>query len=405
MSHFFNLRQSVDPTEGCFTHSDKLKNISALLVYIGITLLAISDSGIQLLILHVIGPGSRTLRLIAMWLLFAKVILTRYTKKEFLILAPITLLALYNYTRSGNIYCVYAVLVIASLKGIDYSSLFKVLFYSTLSTIVFVGVLSVFGIGSPTHITQNFGRGVVETRYCFGLYHPNIWHQAIARCVVFACIAYYRQLNILHLLVLFVFNYFIFTLSISRTGLFAIWIFLILVIFYKYLNRLMHTLFVKICALLGIFSIYGLYIYFAYDFSVNWSINAQLFDWKITTGRIQQALNFLTVNPVQMFSSRFPDNGTLFDLGAFRIFYECGYLWAGLFFLAFFLLIAVALKKNWDILIPTALYFVFCSLYEFDPVTRPSYNVIVFLLPLLIYSTMDKSIFTPSCQKKESLKS
>ena len=189
---------------------DLFKKYRALLVYMGIALLAISDSGIQLLILHVIGPGSRTLRLAAMWLLFARVMLTRYSKKEFLILAPLTILALYNYTRSGNIYGVYAILVIAGLKDIDYSKLFKVLFYSTLFTVVFVGILSFFGIGSPTQITRDFGRGVVETRYCFGLYHPNIWHQAIARCIVFACIGYYRQLNIVHLILLFVFNYFVY---------------------------------------------------------------------------------------------------------------------------------------------------------------------------------------------------
>ena len=381
---------------------DLFKKFRALLVYIGIALLAISDSGIQLLILHVIGPGSRTLRLAAMWFLFAKVILTRYTKKEFFILAPLTVLALYNYTRSGNIYCVYAILVIASLKDIEYFKLFKTLFYSTLLSVIFVGILSFFGIGSPTQITQDFGRGVVETRYCFGLYHPNIWHQAIARCIVFACIGYYRQLNIVHLIILFVFNYFVYTMSVSRTGLLAIWIFLLLVIFYKYLGKLMHTLFVKICAFAGVLGVYGLYVYFTWDFAANWSLNSQLFDWKITTGRIQQALGFLNYNPIQIFSQRFPDNGTLFDLGAFRIFYECGYLWAGLFFLAFFLLIAIALKKHWDVVIPTAFYFIFCSLYEFDPVTRPSYNVIIFLIPLLIYHTMDKNIFKISSRRKEN---
>ena len=172
------------------------------LVYLGIALLAISDSGIQLLILMEIGPGSRILRLIAMWLLFAKVLLTKYTKKEFFILAPITFLALYNYTISGNIYCVYTILVIASMKDVDYPILFKTLFYSTLSTVIFVGILSFFGIGSPTHLTEDFGRGLVETRYCFGLYHPNIWHQAIARCIVFGCIGHYKRLNIVHLLIL-----------------------------------------------------------------------------------------------------------------------------------------------------------------------------------------------------------
>ena len=187
-----------------------IKNISLWLFYIAIALLAISDSGIQLLILTEIGPGSRIFRLTAMSLLFSKVLMTRYTKKEFFILAPLGILSLYNYHIAGNIFGVYTILVIAASKDIDYSILFKTLFYSTLSAVVFVGILSFFEIGSPTHLTEDFGRQVIETRYCFGLYHPNIWHQAIGRCIIFACIGYYKQLHIIHLLILLVFNYFIY---------------------------------------------------------------------------------------------------------------------------------------------------------------------------------------------------
>ena len=246
-----------------------LKQLSIFLVYLGVSLIAISDSGIQLLILMTIGPGSRTIRLIGMWLLFIKILLTRYTKKEFFLLAPIAILALYNYTVSGNIYCVYTILVIACMKDVDYAALFKVLFYSTLGSVIFVGILSFFNIGSPTQLTQDFGRGLVETRYCFGLYHPNIWHQAIGRCIIFACIGYHKQLNIIHLLILFVFNYFIYRMSVSRTGLIAVSIVLILMIFYKYLTKFMHTLFIKICAVIGILGVYGLYrnIIFLLNFS------------------------------------------------------------------------------------------------------------------------------------------
>lgn len=386
------------------TNKLSLKEISALLVYIAISLLAISDTGIQLLILIEIGPGSRTLRLIAMWLLFAKVLLTRFSKKEFFILTPIAVLALYNYQIAGNIFCVYTVLVIAALKDIDYSVLFKTLFYSTLCTIVFLGILSFWEIGSPIKLTEDFGRGMIETRYCFGLHHPNIWHQAIGRCIIFACIGYYKQLNIVHLLILFVFNYFIYTLSISRTGLIAISIFLILMIFYKYLRKLMHTLVIKIFAFAGIILVYGLYVYFTYDFATSWTLNAQLFNWKVTNGRIQQALIFLVPNPIKFFACRFPDDGTVFDLGAFRLFYESGYLWASLFFFALFALIIVALKKNWDIAILVCVYFIFCSLYEFDPVTRPTYNVVAFFLPLLVFnSTATKfNDFMLSSQRKRN---
>ena len=386
--------------------SFSLKKLSIFFLYLGISLIAISDSGIQLLILMTIGPGSRTLRLIGMWLLFGKILLTRYTKKEFLLLLPSAVLAMYNYSLSGNIYCVYSILVIACLKDVDYSTLFKILFYSTLSSVIFVGILSFFNIGSPTQITQDFGRGLVETRYCFGLYHPNIWHQAIGRCIVFACIGYYEQLNILHLLRLFVFNYFIYKMSISRTGLIAISIVLILMIFYKYITKLMHTIFVKICALAGMLGVYALYIYYTIKLAgPEYHLRAEEFNWLIATGRLRQALNFLETHPIQMFSSRFPDDGTLFDCGFFRIFYECGYLWAGIFFVTLFLLVIVSFKNNWDIIIPVVIYFIFCSLYEFDPVTRPTFNIVVFFIPLLIFNSNKTAFhdFMLSSRKTKSL--
>ena len=175
-------------------------------------------------------------------------------------------------------------------------------------------------------------------------------------------------------------------MSISRTGLIAISIVLILMIFYKYITKLMHTIFVKICALAGMLGVYALYIYYTIKLAgPEYHLRAEEFNWLIATGRLRQALNFLETHPIQMFSSRFPDDGTLFDCGFFRIFYECGYLWAGLFFLAVLLLFIWALKNNWDIIIPVSFYFVFCSLYEFDPVTRPSYNILVFFLALLIF--------------------
>lgn len=362
-----------------------LKKFSCLLAYLGISLLAISDSGIQLFILFVIGPGSRTLRLIAMWLLFAKILLTRYTKKEFFLLAPIAILALYNYTVSGNIYCVYTILVIACLKDINYPTLFKVLFYSTLSAVVFVGIMSFFGIGSPVSITENFGREMIETRYCLGLYHPNIWHFAITRCIVFFCAAYYDKLTIIPLIALLLFNYFIYVSSASRTGFLAASTFLMLIVFYKYFRKLMHSFFIKLCMILGMLGVYGVYIHFTLDL-MNGGLYGEIFNYKVTTGRIRQAIDFLTNHNIDLFANRFPDDGTLFDWGSLRMFYECGYLWGGLFFIAFFVLIYFALKNNWDLVIAVAIFFLLYGLYESDPVTRPSYNVVVYFIPLIIYS-------------------
>ena len=176
-------------------------------------------------------------------------------------------------------------------------------------------------------------------------------------------------------------------MSVSRTGLIAVSVSLILIIFYKYLGKIMHMLFVKISAIGCMLGVYGIYIYFTYKLTGEYHLRAELFNWKIATGRLRQAVNFLSTHPIRLLSSRFPDDGTLFDCGFFRLFYECGYLWTGIFFIILFALVILALKKNWDVIIPVCVYFIFYSLYEFNPVTRPTYNIVVFFLPLLIFSS------------------
>ena len=86
----------------------------------------------------------------------------------------------------------------------------------------------------------------------------------------------------------------------------------------------MHTLFVKICAVFGIVGVYGLYIYFTTELIGEYNLHADIFNWKIATGRLQQAVDFLSDHPIRLLASRFPDDGTLFDCGFFRIFYEAG---------------------------------------------------------------------------------
>lgn len=379
-----------------------LQKTADFFLYLAIALLAISDSGVQLLILNALGSGSRTLRLIAMWLLLAKVLMTRYTKKEFFILAPIALLALYNYHAAGNTYGVYTILVISAMKDTDYPLLFKVLFFSTLGTLFFVGILSFLGIGSPVKLVEDFGRGLVETRYCPGLYHPNIWHQAISRCIIFGCIGYYKKLNVFHILVLSALNYFVYTLSVSRTGFLATSLFLIMLLFCKYFKKIMHSHLIKLSLVAAIIEIYSLYIRYIRSMYKAYDPIVAFFDRKITNGRIAQALEFLKTHTTALFASRFPDDGTVFDCGFFRFFYEFGYLWAFVFFIAFFILLLYSMKKNWDPVIPVCIHFVLYSLYEFSPVTRPTFHIVIFFFPLLIFQCNRKkfSDWLLSCQRK-----
>lgn len=370
------------------------KNISLLLVYIAVALLAISDTGFQLLFMQYIGSNSSILLKIALTLLSLRLFTTRYNKKQFFIILPILALSLYNYRISGNIYCVYNILLIASMKDIDYPKLFKVLFYSTFAALLIIGLLSFMNIGGVVSITQDFGRGGIETRYCFGLYHPNIWHQAVARCIVFFSLGYERQLKWSHFLCLFLINWAAYYFSVSRTGFLAIFAFLLLMLLYKYAHKLMHHKIVK----LGLFAStscgYVLFSYLVYDFANNLTIHAQLFDMKLATGRLRHAAEYLTQHPVQLLGTRFPNDSTLFDCGFLRMFSESGYLLAGIFFLFLFTLLIKALKNNWGQVVSTTIFIFLYSLYEVHPLTRVPYNIIVFYFALLLFPALQKSLKT-----------
>lgn len=367
------------------------KKYSVLLVYLAAALLAVSDTGVQLLILNTIGSHSRILRQMAIWLLFFKVTGTRYTKREFLLLAPIAVLSLYNYTLCGNIYCIWNILIIAAMKDVDFSTLFKVLFYSTLTFLVTVSVLSLAGIGSAASITMDFGRGSVETRYCPGMYHPNIWHFAFARCIVFFALGYERYLKWYTLFALLAANFLAYRFTVSRTGLFAVTAFLIFLFACKYLGKLMHCIYMKAAIMGGLLAAFGVYLYFLYDYAVTGSRLAEYVNSKLTTGRIEQAVYYLSRNPIKLMGSRFPDDGTVFDCGILRMFFESGWLLAGIFVIAFLILLFFALKNHLDGVTATCIFMAMYSLYEANPATRPSYNIIVFFMAILLYKRRELS--------------
>lgn len=361
------------------------KNFSLLFVYIAAALLSVSDTGFQLLLMKYVGSNSSILQKIALVLLFLKLIGTRYSKKEFFIILPLMALSLYNYRLCGNMYCFYNVLFVACMKDIDYTHLFRVLFFSTFSALLTIGLLSFADIGGVVSMTQDFGRGGIETRYCFGLYHPNLWHQAVARCIVFFSLGYKEQLKWPHFVILFFINMAAYNFSVSRTGLLAVSAFLLLMLLYKYAHKLLQHRFVKICLFTATFGAYALYTYLIYDFANNLTIYAQLFDMKLATGRLGQAVKYLTQNPVRLLGTRFPNDSTLFDCGFLRMISESGYVLAGIFFILLFALLVKALKNNWGYVTATIIFIVLYSLYEVHPLTRVPYNIAVFYFGLLLF--------------------
>lgn len=369
------------------------KQHSLILVYSAAALLAFSDTGWYLYANDYLNsyPAAILLRQIALILLFIKIVGSRYSVKQLLFFLAGSALAIYNYTLCGNTTFIYSIFFITALKDVNLSALFKILFYFTAGSLLLWGTLSYLGIGDVISLTQSFGRGGVETRYCWGMHHPNIWHFAFARCIIYFVLGYKDILKWPGLLVLLFLNFFAYRFTISRTGLLATTIFLLIILSYQYFPKIMQTRIMKTAIFSGIIGVYGLFLYFSYEYITTHSELSVFIAKKLTTGRLSLASDYLAEHPVQLFGSKFY-YGTVFDCGFLRLFYDNGYILAGMFFIAFFILLILALKHNWNVIIAVCIFTVLYSIYEIDPVTRPTYNFSIYFMTFLLYKDQYKHL-------------
>lgn len=119
------------------------------------------------------------------FLLFTiKAALTEYSWREYLTIALFLLLGAVSYFITGRNEIIRIVMFIAACKDIDMHQCLKLVFYMTLAGCVVIILLSVTGIYGAMSMTEDFGRGIVETRYTLGLGHPNA-----LQCMVWALTA------------------------------------------------------------------------------------------------------------------------------------------------------------------------------------------------------------------------
>lgn len=360
------------------------KTYSCLLVYAALALLAVSDTGYYFYMADYVGSHAFLLRFLCIALLTVKIIGTRYTKKEFLPLAALLLPALYNYHLTGNETFIYIVLVIAAIKDVDLTMLFRVLFFATAASLLTFGILSFFGIGSVVFLTEDFGRGGIETRYCFGMHHPNIWHFAFARVIIYFVLGFRKCRKWYVYLTLLVVNYIAYRFTLSRTGLLATSAFLLMMFLCQYLGKITYSVYMKIAVIGGIAAVYGLFVYCMKAYFGPWNALISMISDKLTTGRIYLAKMYLSQYPIQFWGSDFYYS-TVFDCGFLRLFYDNGWLLGTIFFATFFLLLFMALKHKNHMAVSVCIFMFLYSIYEIDPVTRPTFNITVFFMAALVY--------------------
>ena len=291
-------------------------------------------------------------------LFLIKVCLTKYTRREYAVILLFCLLGAASYFITERNEIIRLVMFVAACKNIEMKKCLKMVFWLTLSGCLAIILLSVTGIYGAVSLTQDYGRGSIETRYTLGMGHPNA-----LQCMVWALTAlgiylYREKMRFYHFVVVFVLNVAAFVLSDSKTS-FLVAVFTIAVAYLS--GEKLPKRIKKLCAWLN-----GVVVIGSIGASIVMAANAYRVynhDWHCVSDpvtmlfvRLNDLLNgrirILTetvgwegsMNSWTLFSG--PDSIYYFDMGWVRLFYWYGIIPGCVFVAVIVILLIYFLKKE-----------------------------------------------------------
>ena len=276
-----------------------------------------------------------------------KVITTQYSKKEWIAIAIAGILVSISYLVNDKDEVVRAAVFVISCKNIDVKKILKVVLGITLAGSVILFVLAASGTFGAMTMTANFGRGpfpgIVETRYCFGMGHPNAFQCMMYMMTVLCLYIYVDKMKWYHFVLLLLINVMTYHYTDSNTAMLVIGATIIGAAIMKYVPILknlkwIHWLSAAFVLTLVIFSAVGSYTgretQFMYDLD------------QILNGRFQyaHAIENARVENWTLFSNR--ANTEFFDQGFIRLFYWYGIIPGIMYVLANLYLIYQSYQKR-----------------------------------------------------------
>lgn len=283
-----------------------------------------------------INPVEGRLFQLTFLLFLIKTCLTRYDKKEYAVIAAFLALGAISYFVTDRNDIVRIVMFLAACKNVDMQKCMKLVFYMTLTGCLIIMFLSFFGIGGGMALTQDYGRGSVETRYTLGMGHPNALQCMVWALTVLALYLYGEKWKWYGYAAALAVNIGFFFLTDSKTslaaGVFAVgftWI----------ICKCKSEKIIKLCGIGSILVTVGSILFsilvafkahyvYEYDWGIDKSQTAYLYKMldRVLTGRIRTLAGTVrwegTVSTWKLFSE--PANNYYFDMGWIRLFYWYG---------------------------------------------------------------------------------
>ena len=330
------------------------RKIGEFIFYIGITLellFVLYDKSA----LHSLNTG--------MWfrvtfLLFtAKVVMTRYTLKEWCWMIGLGVVAFVSYRCSSRNDMLRLVVMCAAFKNVDYKKVMKYAFYVMVTGCMLILLLAVTGVFGDISMTAAFRMREVETRYTFGFGHPNQAHCMFWAVATLGVFCFWEKVSWIWLCGLMAFNVLFFLFTDSRGGFIGMTCTFVVSMLLKYVKKIRNAKWPYILVIIslifvGVFSVGVAYFGIIYhiDYPKIWTYDwyNAFYNWddRFLSGRLWSCYGLLVTDMrnFSLFSN--PGNVEFMDMGFYKLFYWYGYVPAVMYLLANILLVRYAYSKK-----------------------------------------------------------
>ncbi len=348
-----------------------------------------------------VNPIEGRLFQITFFLFLIKVCFTKYSLKEYAAMILFLLLGAVSYAITGRNEVIRFVMFIASCKGIDMRKCLKMVFIMTVIGCVTIMLLAMTGIYGTMSLTQDYGRGGIETRYTLGMGHPNSLQCMIWALTTLSLYLYGEKMKWYGYVSILAVNFFFFYLTDSKTSLISA---VFIICYAGIICLIKYDLFRKICCIGGYALTMGcialsvliaVEAYRVYDFHWywKWSEYTEIF-LKLDnafTGRIHSLVSTTrwegTIQTWRLFSE--PANNYYFDMGWIRLFYWYGIIPASIFIIIIFILMVFCMKQKKYMAFAMIVSFALYSLVEAHAISvYLARNYVLFLMGAYAFRAM-----------------
>lgn len=256
-------------------------------------------------------------------------ITSKHSLRSWLCFVLMSLMGVSSYFHTGRNEILRAVVMIWACEGKDVKKAMKFAFWYTAAGCAVIALLSAFGIYGEMAQTavyraeMNGFNAIEETRYCFGMGHPNAFHCMMLAITWIGVYCYYEKIKWYGYMIIGILHFILYFLTDSRTGLLMSIGSLAIIVALQYLKKIQERKTTYIVGILGIVGCVIVSVMFAV-YSINLPIFAKIDG--VLSGRIFALMDSNNYDGMIQTWSLWsnPLNDNFFDLGIVRFFYWFG---------------------------------------------------------------------------------